>query len=74
MYNLLAIPYKLSEKFNFIDNRIQPYNYVEEKSFMKYLIAAIALFILVVFMLFVLKKKKILQFEAQEEKVPEVAS
>ncbi len=74
MYNLLAIPYKLSEKFNFIDNRTHPYNYIEEKSFAKYLIAAIALFILAVFILCVLKKKKLLQFEAQEKKLQEVAS
>jgi len=28
-YNVLAIPYKLSEKFNFIDNRLHSYDYVE---------------------------------------------
>ena len=62
-YNVLAIPYRLSEKFNFIDNRIQPYNYVEEKSFFKYLVAAVSLFILIVLILFILKKKNILSFE-----------
>ena len=60
MYNVLAVPYRISEKFYFIDNRIKSYDYVEEKSFFGYLIAAIVILVLllVVIILIIRKTKK----------------
>lgn len=63
MYNVLAVPYRLSEKFNFIDNRVQPYSYHEEKSFLIYLFLALGGLSAIVLIVVVLKKKKIIYFD-----------
>jgi len=69
MYNILAIPFKISEKFEFIDNRYRPYDYVEEKGFFWHLITAVVILVIVVIgVIVVLKKKKIIYFDLQDEK------
>ncbi len=65
MYNVLAIPYKISDKFQFIDNRQHDYDYIEEKNFFSYLFIAVGLLILIIIILIIIKRKKIVYFDLQ---------
>jgi hypothetical protein len=74
MYNVLAVPYKISDKFHFIDNRQHDYDYIEEKSFFGYLAVAVGLLIIIAVIFIVIRNQKKVYFDLQEENVTEASS